>query len=170
MTALKMHFDNGYYATVKALPKQKNKKPIRGLILEIPSNFLLETNESSIVYEIESNSVNIYVDKKKISNTICPDYTLRQFIVVDVAIRMSESGLSPKLCKMIDASGKTKSSKFDMVNLISKPSTDVLELEKVLDENFLNYLYEGIEDNTPKEILEGFKVLINRYQEGLTND
>lgn len=167
MTALKMHFDNDYYAIIKALPKQKNKNPVRGLILEMPSNFLSEVVEHTIIYEIDGEGVNLYRDKKKIQNIPCPEYAIRPLIVVDVAIRMSESGIHPKVCKMIDATGKVKNEKYDMANLIVKPDKETLLLEKSLDEHFLNFLYEGIEENIPKNILSGFKVLMNRYCEGI---
>jgi hypothetical protein len=167
MTALKMHFDNDYYATIKALPKQKNKSPVRGLILEMPPNFLAETVGHTILYEVDGESVSLYRDKKKIQNIPCPAYAVRPLIIVDVAIRMSESGIHPKVCKMIDAAGKVKNEKYDMVNLIVKPDKETLLLEKSLDERFLDFLYEGIEDNVPKDILSGFKVLMSRYCEGI---
>jgi hypothetical protein len=167
MTALKMHFDNDYYATIKALPKQKNKSPVRGLILEMPSNFLVESGEHTILYEVDGESVSLYRDKQKIKNIPCPEYAIRPLIVIDVAIRMSESGIHPKVCKMIDAAGKVKNEKYDMANLIVKPDKETLLLEKILDECFLDFLYEGIEEKVPKNVLSGFKILMNRYCEGI---
>lgn len=135
-----MHYQHDCYPTLCG------QKHINCGILKLPKDIFKEKTQEEYIYEIDSSTLNIYNNGKKIQSINCPVYGLRCLVVFDIMARCDNHGLSPLLLKVIDSD--LKEIEFELgeivlnkIDSIFSCDEEMIHLEtKVMDllESFLN--------------------------------
>lgn len=168
--AVKAHFDNKFNATFKKV------KEINGGILELPENVMKKKPEIKYIYEINDDSINIYVGGTKEKTIKCPKYGCRPLIAMDILFKMISYGLTSYLLIAINDNGEelindekihTKTS----ANLLDEPDN---KKQQILENELYNALGKFFENQslelvTPK-IEEAFNIVMKNYVGSLNED
>lgn len=167
MNYKELHIENGYFAKVSKVLH------IRGLIVDFPKNIFMKKAEQKITYELDDNQLNIYKDGSKSESIECPDYALRFLVATDVTIQMHSRRMDKSLIRGFDAEGicisseQDKSSISDLIQPSKNPKTR--QLEFIFSNALTDFQENQGKGEIPESVIEGFKIVINRYVQGTKN-
>lgn len=165
--AIKAHVDNGCVASFKKIPE------INGGILDLPENIFRGKDASKYIYEINDDSVNIYISGIKDKTIKCPKYACRPLITMDIICKLYKFGLTTLLLQVLNSLNEpikleeilhTKTA----TNLLDKPEQKKQQiLEDELYLAITNFYENQNTDLVSSKIQDGFNIITEYYLNSL---
>jgi len=162
------HINNKYFAKITTVSNY------RALILELPKNIFVNVPEVKIVYELESNKLNIYKNGSKSESIDCPEYALRFLVATDITILLAKYRIHSSLIHAIDAEGnviKGDEIRIGLVDLIiPSKNSETRRLEFIFNNSLTAYAASDGKGDIPLEIVDGLEIITKRYLRGNKNE